>query len=296
MSLNGQIPQSELAPIAGGYLRKDAAAAFNAMNVEIRAKYGFEVRPGGDNSSYRPLATQQYFWDLYQRGLGNLAAYPGTSNHGWGLAVDEPIYSHQAAINDVGPKYGWAKKWSDAQSEPWHFAWSEENCQWSGKDPGPGGAGADPYPVLKKGDRGSAVKRAQKHLRRWNLGIERPEEDGDFGEGTFKAVKQFQVAQGLHPDGVIGKTTWKRLRQRRTLGDQEQAHVNVLRWYRRSRASRKKNKGKIDYHRLWIMNRIGGYDADAKKLPKAKRPAYWDKNNRRERRAILVRSVSGKKD
>ena len=84
MAENGRLPKSDLAPIAGGELRKDAAAAFNAMNVESR-RLGLELRPTGSKSSYRTYAEQEYFWNLYQSGRGNLAAHPGTSNHGLGL-------------------------------------------------------------------------------------------------------------------------------------------------------------------------------------------------------------------
>jgi hypothetical protein len=42
----------------------------------------------GPDSGYRDFDKQQYFWDLYIQGKGNLAAEPGKSNHGWGLAID----------------------------------------------------------------------------------------------------------------------------------------------------------------------------------------------------------------
>lgn len=67
-----------------------------------------------------------------------------------------------------------------------------------------GGSHADsPRPTLRQGDRGEAVKEVQ-HA----LGIK---EDGDFGPGTKKAVIAFQKANGLYPDGVVGKNTWMKL-------------------------------------------------------------------------------------
>lgn len=41
------------------------------------------------NESFRTLAQQQHFWDLYQHG-GAIAARPGTSNHERGAALDIP--------------------------------------------------------------------------------------------------------------------------------------------------------------------------------------------------------------
>jgi hypothetical protein len=142
MAVNGRLPASDLAPIKGGHLRKDAAAAFNAMNEEARRVCGIELRPTGSQSSYRDLAGQQHFWNLYQSGRGALAARPGTSNHGWGLAVDLATQQMRSCVDRIGDKYGWSKRTSDAPSEWWHLRWREGS--WHGADPGPDGRGAAP--------------------------------------------------------------------------------------------------------------------------------------------------------
>lgn len=54
--------------------------------------------------------------------------------------------------------------------------------------------------TLKKGSRGNDVKVLQKALHLY--------EDGIFGALTEEAVKQFQSANGLKPDGVVGDKTW----------------------------------------------------------------------------------------
>jgi D-alanyl-D-alanine carboxypeptidase len=157
MASNGRLPASALAPIAGGQLEHKAAAAWNAMNVEAR-RNGVELRPTGSRSSYRTYADQQFFWNEYQAGRGNLAARPGTSNHGLGLAVDVATQAMRSMIDRVGRKYGWAKDWSDAPSEWWHLRYRAG--VWSGKDPGPTGSGTTtpapapkppPIPELPKG-------------------------------------------------------------------------------------------------------------------------------------------------
>ena len=101
-----------LAPIPGGQLANDAAAAWNAGP----AKAG--CRPLGPNSSYRSYAGQQYFWNLYTSGRGNLAARPGTSNHGLGRAVDLGAPWMRSWIDQHGGRYGWRKV--EAASEWWH--------------------------------------------------------------------------------------------------------------------------------------------------------------------------------
>lgn len=132
---NGQLPDRVLAPIKAGELLKPAAAAWNSMNMRSRA-LGLELVPTGSMSSYRTLAQQKVLYGRYLAG-GNLAAVPGHSNHGWGLAVDVATYEMRQMVDRIGEPYGWAKKWSDAPSEWWHLAYKEGT--YSGPDPGPDG-------------------------------------------------------------------------------------------------------------------------------------------------------------
>jgi len=64
----------------------------------------------------------------------------------------------------------------------------------------------DYYPTLKKGDRNDYVLHWQKYLNQ--LGYHCGAEDGIFGNNTEIAVKEYQKAKGLTPDGIIGKNTW----------------------------------------------------------------------------------------
>lgn len=66
-------------------------------------------------------------------------------------------------------------------------------------------------PTLRKGDRNDYVYHWQKFL---NLsGFPCGAEDGIFGVRTEKAVKQYQMANGLVPDGIIGPKTWATIYQ-----------------------------------------------------------------------------------
>lgn len=56
-------------------------------------------------------------------------------------------------------------------------------------------------PVLRVGDRGEAVARAQEAM-----GME---PDGVFGPDTLSRTKEFQRARGLADDGIIGAKTWE---------------------------------------------------------------------------------------
>ena len=69
-------------------------------------------------------------------------------------------------------------------------------------DPGStssGGASASAEVVVKRGDRGSAVRSIQRQL-----GLAA---DGVFGPMTERAVKRFQRRHGLEPDGIVGPLT-----------------------------------------------------------------------------------------
>ena len=112
MAGNGNLPPSQLTVCPPGRLEKNAAAAWNAGP----GKAGCKLL--GPNSGYRSYAMQVYYWSLYTSGRGNLAARPGTSNHGWGRAADLAAPWMRSWIDRNGARYGWKK--TEAFSEWWH--------------------------------------------------------------------------------------------------------------------------------------------------------------------------------
>lgn len=58
--------------------------------------------------------------------------------------------------------------------------------------------------TLKKGSKGNEVKELQGLLHIF--------QDGIFGAITEEAVKEFQRANGLTPDGIVGDKTWAKLK------------------------------------------------------------------------------------
>ncbi len=129
-SSNGKLTGHELCDLwqAGESLRPDAAVALSAMNESFRATFGRDICLV---SSYRTLASQV----SVKGSRGSFAAKPGTSFHGWGLAIDlcstetgnREVYSW---INKNGELYGWAnptwaKRGGGGAYEPWHFEFTE---------------------------------------------------------------------------------------------------------------------------------------------------------------------------
>lgn len=123
---NGFIPQTALCPIGIGahLLRCDAAAAFGALNQAYATTFG---TPVCITDSYRTFDSQV---GLYARKPA-LAAVPGTSNHGWGLALDlcggaQSFGSAQYAwLAANAPSFGWVNpSWARpgaGREEPWHW-------------------------------------------------------------------------------------------------------------------------------------------------------------------------------
>jgi len=65
-------------------------------------------------------------------------------------------------------------------------------------------------PTVRKGARGNITKWIQERLiyLGYNLSYGA---DGIFGEGTRQAIMEFQRDNGLAPDGIAGKNTWRKL-------------------------------------------------------------------------------------
>lgn len=123
---NGQLArEAHLCPVGDDHLlRPDAAAAFLAMNEAYRDDTGSDLCI---TDSYRTLDEQ---YSLKAR-KPYLAARPGTSNHGWGLALDlscgAQTYGGAAYkwLDQHGAHYGWVNPaWArpgGSKPEPWHW-------------------------------------------------------------------------------------------------------------------------------------------------------------------------------
>jgi Putative peptidoglycan binding domain/Heterokaryon incompatibility protein Het-C len=85
-----------------------------------------------------------------------------------------------------------------------------------GPRPAPGPAPAPGRPMLRSGARGPAVADLQRRLNAWSQATRSGPQlvvDGAFGWSTDSAVRRFQRARGLAPDGIVGPRTWSSLAQ-----------------------------------------------------------------------------------
>jgi len=105
----------------------DAAASLNRLAIAFKAHFG---KPLYLSDAYRTLAEQKRLKIV----KGTFAARPGTSNHGWGLAIDMAsrinidTSDEHRWMEANGPYYGWINPWwavdrirTNGEYEPWHW-------------------------------------------------------------------------------------------------------------------------------------------------------------------------------
>ncbi|MGI8536534.1 MAG: M15 family metallopeptidase, partial [Mycobacteriales bacterium] len=124
---NGTIPTEALCPLwgtRGQILRADAAAAFNEMSKAYAQVFGSPICVG---DSYRNYDEQV----AVAAAKAGLAAQPGSSNHGWGVATDlcDGVQDYSSSthqwMKDNSILFGWfLPAWArpgGSRPEPWHW-------------------------------------------------------------------------------------------------------------------------------------------------------------------------------
>lgn len=164
--------------------------------------------------TYREYAAQlmaRNYW--CSRGNCGNAAVPGTSNHGWGLAVDLMSMTQRNWVDRHGSFYGWAKKWSDAAWEWWHLKYRAG--VYNPPPPGPRTLYRGCRPgndvkylmwMLQVIPLRHPTKRKKRYFKRsWKR-------HRVYGPRVAASVRQFQRDHGLKADGVCGPVTWKKIK------------------------------------------------------------------------------------
>lgn len=113
----GVVANSFPGSLAKVYMRPDAARDLLSWLKAFRSHFGAYLRV---NEGYRTLEGQNYWWEYWNHNP-DYAAEPGTSNHGWGAAVDfvqaDMTSANLAWLRSTCATYGFAVY----GNENWHF-------------------------------------------------------------------------------------------------------------------------------------------------------------------------------
>lgn len=216
MVQNGRLPLNSLTKtVIGGRLRDDAAASADRLAYAFYKHFGYPLRA---TDTYRDYDTQV----ILKQQKGPYAATPGTSNHGWGVAVDyssriniDTSAEHRWMEKNAGA-YGWENPlWArnsttaDGMYEPWHWEYSSSRDR---KKSAPT-VRVPSASEVGYGDRGDKVREVQRLLR--ERGYKSVSVDGDFGMATGVAVADFQKSRRLAQVGVVGPKTLAELKNQK---------------------------------------------------------------------------------
>lgn len=154
MATNGKLTSTQrtgLKSAPGQQLEDRAAASWDRMWDAMVSRYGWPMEL---TDSYRPRSVQdEIFLDRYEpqatgdgpfddvryyngrryvRVKGAAAAIPGTSNHGWGRAVDITDVggfhsAHYRALAQIAGYYGWSNAAGKKIGEYWHWEYTAAN-------------------------------------------------------------------------------------------------------------------------------------------------------------------------
>ena len=189
------------------------------------------------NNAYRSVVAQTVFWNN-RHSVSTLVGPPGRSDHQNGASIDIDEWPQ---VRDLLIRYGW--KWTYGRQDPMHFDWTQGiqfikddtikafQALWNLANPNgekltvdgiigdldtsktfrfinysPAEGFADlPYPrtlmVTTPVQMGKDVGQLQLALRK--AGMKLDVADQQFGPTTEQAVKEFQAANSLTPDGII---------------------------------------------------------------------------------------------
>lgn len=216
--LNGRLPAAMLSIIKshvgafGATRRAQPAAAnsFDRLDAAFYKRFGKHIYI---TDSYRTYAEQV----AVKKAKGWLAAQPGTSNHGWGLALDlgsninvRPSAEHKWMASEARA-YGWINPaWAVPgavgfqKDEPWHFEYVRSLDT----------KRARALAILPRMNK-TAYKRWQQQL-----GVTA---DGIFGPGSVTDLQEtlnrkngkggFSLKSPLKVDGIPGTRTWAATQQ-----------------------------------------------------------------------------------
>jgi hypothetical protein len=207
---NGKLPGAQLVRVNASCTAYKQVAGSIAGLLAAANKAGIRL---GTSECYRDYAGQVYQRSAWcGRGICANAAIPGTSNHGWGKAVDLNVGGSAVTFN--GSTFSWLMLHAGAygfihpdgvSGEAWHWEWVGDGGTMHGT---PVKQDLWSWP-MRAGVSGEDVKAVQQALRAQGLPVG---VDGDYGPNTTNGVSFFQHAHRLPVTGAVDLNTAMALR------------------------------------------------------------------------------------
>ncbi len=164
------------------------------------------------NEGHRTMSRQQYFYDLWKSGRGNLAAAP-TPN---APHIRSGRIDHAIDFSNDGAVFTWLAKKGlgpvrTVRGESWHIELPVSRMR------AYHAAHGSSDPMLRLGHKGPSVVKLKRLL--YSKGVRNFSGLRNsnryipyFGKYTQAAVRRYQINHGLKSDGVVGAGTWRSLR------------------------------------------------------------------------------------
>lgn len=172
-------------------------ATLRAMHLDVLTRLMHGEFPMICEFIGKPWADQPvYYWARWN-GITNLQKYTGSGHDRW-----SHISWYRSRVNERAHLWIKDSESSPIPPKPAPSTPVDDTHNWTEKI-------VNNLPVLRKGDRGTSVRRLQGLLIA--AGSTDSKIDGDFGAATDRAVRREQSQFKLKIDGIVGKDTWTKL-------------------------------------------------------------------------------------
>ena len=172
-----------------------AGCKFSAQYYEKQGRL-FKTPKVGDQIFFANSGEDPYHTGLVTNVVSNkVYTIEGNTSSSSGVVANGGCVSKKCYSVNYGKIYGYGRPKYDTEDIDTENV-SNDSTNTTSKNP---------YPLIRRGDTGEYVEKAQRYLNKWNYSLET---DGIFGKKTEAAVIDFQTKKRLEVDGIVGPITW----------------------------------------------------------------------------------------
>ncbi|MPY63743.1 serine/threonine-protein kinase [Streptomyces spongiae] len=187
------------------FTRPDSGTnASSDTTVETTADDGAAASPSGSSTSPSPSSSKEKDRgdkDDKEKGTGTgTDGSPGSAGGAGGTRPTATVTATPGGDNGGGSGTAPSAAPTKSATKPAIPPWISQCTYYSGTE------------LTRYGDKNQRVTQVQCMLLKRGYGLGAAGVDGQFGDDTLSAVKQFQGAKGLDVDGEVGPNTWGALR------------------------------------------------------------------------------------